>query len=95
MNYEAGNSGEVEKDEMQEIINYRKSLFIALEKIGTINNQETTRLPFTGRIIKEMHNILLNNVHGNTKRRGESKINQNYIGSNSAISYTPVSPILT
>ncbi|MCI3136320.1 Fic family protein [Staphylococcus hominis subsp. hominis] len=95
MNYEAGNSVEVERDEMQEIINYRKSLFYALEKIGTINNQETTRLPLTGRIIKEMHNILLNNVRGNTKRRGEYKINQNYIGSNSAISYTPVSPTLT
>ncbi|PTE69414.1 Fic family protein [Staphylococcus devriesei] len=95
MNYEAGNSVEIERDEMQEIINYRKSLFYALDKIGTINDQQKSKLPLSGRIIKEMHSILLDNVRGNSKRRGKYKTNQNYIGSYSAISYIPVSPNLT
>lgn len=80
---------------MTEIINYRKSLFYALDKIGTINEKDSGKLPLSGRIIKEMHDILLNNVRGNTKRRGEYKVHQNYIGSHSSISFTPVSPRMT
>lgn len=92
LNYEAGNKVEIERDEMTEIINYRKSLFYALEKIGTINEKDGSKLPLSGRIIKEMHDMLLNDVRGNTKRRGQYKVNQNYIGSQLSISFTPVSP---
>lgn len=92
MNYEAGNKVEIERDEMHEIINYRKSLFYALDKIGRINDDDQHKLPLTGRVIKEMHEILLDNVRGSKKRRGEYKIHQNFIGSKAAISYVPVSP---
>lgn len=92
MNYEAGNKVEIERDEMTEIINYRKSLFYALDKIGTINDNNQTKLPLSGRVIKDMHEILLDNVRGNKKRRGEYKVHQNFIGSKASISFVPVSP---
>lgn len=76
---------------MQEVINYRKSLFYALDNISPVGNEDN-KLPLTGRIIKEMHSILLDNVRGNKKRKGEYKVNQNYIGSQSSISFTPVAP---
>lgn len=91
LHYEAGNKVDIESDEIQEIINYRKSLFYALEKISTINSNEDNKLPLTSRIIKEMHKILLDNVRGNSKNPGNFKRQQNYIGSNNQISFTPVS----
>lgn len=95
LNFEAGNKVEIESDEIQEIINYRKSLFYAIEEIGTINSTEKGKLPLSTRIIKEMHRILLNNVRGSSKRPGQFKVFQNYIGGVSSISHTPVPPELT
>lgn len=39
-----------------------------------------------------MHRILLNNVRGGSKRPGQFKVFQNYIGGVSSISHTPVPP---
>jgi len=89
LNYEAGNNVGIERDELHEIINYRKALFYALENISTING-DSQKLPLSNRIIKEMHKILLDNVRGSSKNPGNFKRNQNYIGSVSTISYTPV-----
>ncbi|HGA0003847.1 TPA: Fic family protein [Streptococcus agalactiae] len=90
LNYEAGNKVDIERDELHEIINYRKALFYALENISTINNIDSKGLPLSNRIIKEMHKILLDNVRGSSKNPGNFKRSQNYIGSVSSISYTPV-----
>lgn len=92
LNYEAGNKVDIERDELHEIINYRKALFYALENITTINDNNSRGLPLSNRIIKEMHKILLDNVRGSSKNPGNFKRTQNYIGSRSTISYTPVPP---
>ena len=78
LNYEAGNKVDIERDELHEIINYRKALFYALENISTINNNDSKGLPLSNRIIKEMHKILLDNVRGSSKNPGNFKRNQNY-----------------
>lgn len=95
LNYQAGNKVDVEADELKEIFNYREALFYALNKISTISKSEDGKLPLTSRIIKEMHKILLNNVRGSSKNPGNFKRQQNYIGSLSSISYTPVPANLT
>ena len=95
LNYQAGNKVDVETDELKEIFNYREALFYALDKISTISKSEDGKLPLTSRIIKEMHKILLNNVRGSSKNPGKFKRQQNYIGSFSNISYTPVPANLT
>lgn len=95
LNYQAGNKVDVEADELKEIFNYREALFYALNKISTISKSEDGKLPLTSRIIKEMHKILLNNVRGSSKNPGKFKRQQNYIGSLSSISYTPVPANLT
>lgn len=92
LNYEAGNKTPIEVDEMMEIANYRKALYFALDKMGTISDNNSGKLPLSTRIIKNMHKILLNNVRGSTKNPGNFKRVQNYIGSASKISYTPVPP---
>ena len=95
LNYQAGNKVDVEADELKEIFNYRESLFYALNRISTVSKSDEGKLPLTSRIIKEMHKILLNNVRGSSKNPGEFKRQQNYIGSVSSISYTPVPANLT
>lgn len=90
--YDAGNETSVSKDEMHEIANYRMALYHALDKMGTIDDTTEGKYPLSSRIIKEMHKILLSNVRGSSKRPGEFKQVQNYIGSSSGISFTPVPP---
>ena len=95
LNYQAGNKVHVETDELEEIFNYREALFYALNRISTISESGEGKLPLTSRIIKDMHKILLNNVRGSSKNPGKFKRQQNYIGSISSISYTPVPANLT
>lgn len=95
LNFEAGMKTEIEKDELKEIANYREALFYALDKMLTINENNTSqknKLPLISRLIKEMHKILLNNVRGQKKNPGEFKRLQNYIGGVDGISYVPVAP---
>lgn len=96
LNYEAGNKTEIEKDELQEISNYRKALFYAIENMATFNTlNDSNKMPLVTRLIKDMHKILLNNVRGSTKNPGNFKRLQNYISSGGTISFTPVAPELT
>lgn len=98
LNYDAGIGVNISNDEMTEIKNYRKALFYALKHLSIMGDESSTeekKLPLSSRIIRIMHKILLNNARGSTKRPGEFKVNQNYIGSRGSVSYTPVSPMLT
>ena len=69
LNHEAGVNTSIEKDELQEIINYRNALTHAIQNISTVSNLplEGSRLPLTVNIIRQMHRILLNNVRGSSK----------------------------
>lgn len=62
---------EREKD-IQEIINYRKSIFHAVDWLK--------EKPITLNMIKEIHGILLDSVRGKNKGRGSFRIVQNWIG---------------
>jgi len=89
LNFDANIHSGLDRDEVHEVSNYRASLFYALNHISTINHHDN-KLPLSGRIIKEMHKILLNNVRGESKRPGEYKRQQNYIVSANGIVYTPL-----
>lgn len=97
LNHEAGNETGIQEDELQEILNYRRALFWALDNITPYEKLSgpNSKSPLTIKIIKEMHKILLSNVRGSTKHPGQFKTGQNYIGNYDRISYTPVPPLLT
>ncbi len=98
INFDAGNKVSIPKDEMKEVMNYRSSLYYAIDRMATFSgdsDNEQHRLPLCVRLIKEMHKILLDNVRGQTKSPGEFKTAQNYIGSSDAITFTPLPPDLT
>ncbi|MBN1795265.1 MAG: Fic family protein [Sedimentisphaerales bacterium] len=59
-------------DDIQEIINYRKTLRYAMDR--------TKDLPLCGRLMREMHNILLDSVRGHNRQRGEFRTSQVHIG---------------
>ena len=62
------------RNDYKEVQNYIKALNFGIKKIteGT--------LPFSSRLIKEIHAILLENVRGKYKYPGEYRISQNWIG---------------
>jgi len=62
---------EREKD-IQEIINYRKSILFAMDWL--------TVKPITLNMIKQVHSILLDSVRGRDKGRGKFRAVQNWIG---------------
>lgn len=97
LNHEAGNRIKIKDDEINEILNYRKALFYALDNISQFNDlsKPNSKSPLTTKIIKKMHEILLSNVRGSTKNPGEFKTLQNYIGGAEQISFTPLPPVLT
>lgn len=96
-NHEAGNGTGIEEDELQEIQNYRRALFFALDNISLMQDlpEENSKSPLTVKIIKHMHSILLSNVRGSAKHPGQFKLLQNYIGGAGSISFTPLPPELT
>lgn len=98
INFEAGNETDIKQDDMQEILNYREALYYSLEKMATINDdseESKHMLPLSSRLIKDMHKILLNNTRGASKRPGEFKTQQNYVGGSQSITFTPLPPELT
>jgi len=97
LNHEAGNHTTIEDDEINEILNYRHALSYALSNISTISDLDkpNSKSPLTVKVIKKMHNILLNNVRGATKHPGQFKVTQNYIGGAANISFTPLPASLT
>lgn len=90
LEYEAGLDfdGEKTKD-IQEIVNYRKTLVIASEYV-----QER---PITLALVKQMHAVLMNSVRGANKTPGEFRRDQNWIGPAGCTieqaSFVPPSPL--
>jgi len=74
--------------DIQEILNYRKAINFAVERLNTI--------PLSLNLIKDVHSILMNSVRGMNKMPGEFRKLQNYIGTPGAdishASYIPPSP---
>lgn len=61
-------------EDIQEIINYRKSMHFAVDWLQT--------RPITLNLLKKIHSILLDSVRGRHKARGSFRRVQNYIGLN-------------
>lgn len=60
------------QSDVLEVRNYVAAMNLGLEKLKTI--------PLAGRLIREMHAVLLRNVHGDHARPGEFRRTQNWIG---------------
>lgn len=62
----------VKQADIQEIINYRKAMSHAVERLR--------KLPLCLKLVRELHEILLDSVRGRNKSRGEFRRIQNWIG---------------
>ncbi|MFA5659783.1 MAG: Fic family protein, partial [Oscillospiraceae bacterium] len=75
-------------DDIREIINYRKTLRYAMDR--------KKEFPLSSRLMREMHNILLDSVRGHHRQRGEFRTGQVHIGppgcSIDEATYVPPSP---
>ena len=90
LEYEAGlEFGDEKAKDIQEIVNYRKTLVIASEYV-----QER---PLTLALIKQMHAVLMDSVRGANKTPGEFRRDQNWIGPAGCTieqaSFVPPSPL--
>lgn len=90
LEYEAGlEFGGKKGEDIQEIVNYRKTLVIASEYV-----QER---PITLALVKQMHAVLMDSVRGANKTPGEFRRDQNWIGpvgcTIEQASFVPPSPL--
>jgi len=90
LEYEAGLNFEGEKaKDIQEIVNYRKTLMIASEYLH--------QRPISLGLIQQMHAVLLDSVRGANKTPGQFRREQNWIGSAGCsmeqASFVPPSPL--
>lgn len=90
LEYEAGlEFGDEKAKDIQEIVNYRKTLVIASEYVQA--------RPITLALIKQMHAVLMDSVRGANKTPGEFRRDQNWIGpagcSIEQASFVPPSPL--
>lgn len=60
------------RNDWEEVQNYTRAMESAL--------RELTRIPFSSRLIRETHKVLLEGVRGEHKQPGEFRISQNWIG---------------
>lgn len=74
-----------ERDDYEEVQNYISALNTAVERLE--------QLPFSSRLIKKAHQILLKGVRGEHKLPGEFRTSQNWIGGASINDATFVPPI--
>ena len=73
------------RDDWEEVQNYIKATEWAIEHLN--------KLPFSSRLIRETHRVLLQGVRGEKKQPGEFRISQNWIGGatiNDAVFIPPV-----
>jgi Fic family protein len=73
------------RDDWEEVQNYTKAMEWAIEHLD--------KLPFSSRLIRETHRVLLQGVRGEKKQPGEFRISQNWIGGatiNDAVFIPPV-----
>ncbi|MFN0092685.1 MAG: Fic family protein [Acidimicrobiales bacterium] len=59
--------------DVEEVINYVRAMEAGLARLGS--------LPFSVRLIRELHAIILDGVRGRTRQPGEIRTSQNWIGS--------------
>ena len=59
-------------EDIQEIINYRKSMYLAID--------ELKKRPISLNMLLDMHSVLLNSVRGHNKGKGRFRNIQNWIG---------------
>ena len=78
---------EEKRDDWEEVQNYITALNSAIKSLE--------KLPFSSRLIKETHKILLQGVRGKHKLPGEFRTSQNWIGGASISDATFVPPVQT
>ncbi len=89
LEFQANPKKKTEKyEDIQEIINYRKAMDMAIDKLN--------KLPLTGRLIKEIHKILLTGARGDGKNPGNFRTGEVFIGKKGlgieGASYVPPEP---
>jgi len=76
LNYEANPKKVSNYDDIEEVINYKKAINYAVDRLNT--------LPMSNRLFKEIHKILLSGVRGSNKNPGNFRTGQVFIGKSGA-----------
>jgi len=74
LTFEADLKPKEDINEIKEVINYVKAMNFGIDRL------RKNDFPMSLRLIKEIHKILLRGVRGSSKRRGEFRESQNWIG---------------
>lgn len=84
------NSDDPKYNDIKEIINYRKSIFHAVDRLK--------ERPLSLNMIKELHSVLLDSVRGANKDKGNFRKEQNWIGKPGSLIndayYVPPDPLI-